>query len=397
MPRYISSSEDDSSSSSSTESDSSSDEDSSASASSTLLESESESVYSLTQRAGGSVRRAKSWRGGGATKLSRSASPIRRLARKVGAKAFDAMGLGGGALTRSETLQGITGASCLFALVALILLYTATYNPYNSYTLLPDSNVRKFLSKVNRPLEGLSHEAVWNTAIVELAKVYKLPVGHFHDLKKLNIDRLCDLYVHNGARLFLIREGIIGPDASFDAQYGPEDIRNMAVIEMEKVSGMEIQPIQDLPPHELDAFALQQMHVDFAYTTDGDAAKFVAQVERMKEKYKNGKPNATAAEIAANAKFIAIDDITGSNFDYDGKVELRQLSTTMKWYTKKQFAAMFDGSTSEWEFASEIGRYLPKIGRVDRDGNVLDPVGGKTGPITLLDGRTGSVKARRRR
>jgi hypothetical protein len=74
------------------------------------------------------------------------------------------------------------------------------------------------------------------------------------------------LIVHNGARLFLIREGIIGADAT--AQYTPDNIHNMAIIEMEKVSGLHVSKIQAMNFAELDAFALQQMHVNFAYTTN---------------------------------------------------------------------------------------------------------------------------------
>ena len=165
--------------------------------------------------------------------------------------------------------------------------------------------------------------------------------------------------MHNGARLFLIREGIIGADAT--AQYTPDNIHNMAIIEMEKVSGLHVSKIQAMNFAELDAFALQQMHVNFAYTTNGDPTTFQASISKLITKYKDGKPNATAAELAEDTEFDAQVGETGANFDYDGKVEMRQLATNLHWYTKEQFTAMFPGSVDEWDAAAEIGRWIPAV------------------------------------
>ena len=163
------------------------------------------------------------------------------------------------------------------------------------------SNIKRFCAKVDRPIApGTSEEDLWNTVVVEMAKIYHRPVADIQMLPRKSLDKMADLVLHNGARLYLITEG---NQPLADISGSDEDnIRNTAIIDLEQETGDDPLRFQNMNAHELDVFALRTMKVPFAYSIgkvgeeDDQKQKFNDYIAKMILKYEKGAATSNDAD-----------------------------------------------------------------------------------------------------
>ena len=195
-----------------------------------------------------------------------------------------------------ERLRKVLLGNVVLLVLLLGLVLTRLFNPAVSI-----SNIKRFCAKVDRPIaSGTSEEDLWNTVVVEMSKIYHRPVAEIQMLPRKSLDKMADLVLHNGARLYLIAEGnqpladIMGSDE--------DHIRNTAIIDLEQETGEDPLRFQNMNAQALDVYALQTMKVPFAYSIgevgaeDEQKQKFNDYIATMILKYEKGAGASTAAD-----------------------------------------------------------------------------------------------------
>ena len=124
-----------------------------------------------------------------------------------------------------------------------------------------DVALRAFMAKLTSMPEGTWQRSdLWNTVIVEIAKLYDRSVAEVQMLPRANILRLAELFVYNGVRQLLLVSNAVDDAKPTVAS----DVRNTAIIALhglgfDRNKGLRF--LQDQSPLQLDALAQQALRL----------------------------------------------------------------------------------------------------------------------------------------